>query len=53
MTKLARNIWDEEGQGMTEYGLILGVVAIAVIAVLALIKDSLIRVFYNYGKLDF
>ncbi|MHB1419237.1 MAG: Flp family type IVb pilin [Bacillota bacterium] len=48
MLKLAKRLWKEEaGQGMTEYGLILGIIAIAVIVVLTTMKDSLVAVFTN------
>ncbi|AFV10782.1 hypothetical protein Tph_c05440 [Thermacetogenium phaeum DSM 12270] len=31
---LRRLVWDQEGQGMAEYGLILALIAVAVIAIL-------------------
>ncbi|MHB1125755.1 MAG: Flp family type IVb pilin [Bacillota bacterium] len=54
MLSLAKKLWKEEaGQGMTEYGLILGIIAIAVIAVLTLMKDQLVAVFTNItGELE-
>jgi pilus assembly protein Flp/PilA len=36
---------EEEGQGMTEYGLILGLVAVGAIAALILLKDKIIGIF--------
>lgn len=40
--KLLKNIWnEEEGQGLVEYGLILALIAIAVIVVLGLIGTEL------------
>ncbi|HAF17585.1 MAG: Flp family type IVb pilin [Thermacetogeniaceae bacterium] len=36
---------EETGQGMAEYGLILALVAVAVIAVLGLLGDQLVAIF--------
>ncbi|MHC1723793.1 MAG: Flp family type IVb pilin [Aminipila sp.] len=36
---------DESGQALSEYGLVLGVVAIAVIAALALLRDKIVLLF--------
>ena len=36
---------EEKGQGMTEYGLILGLVAVAVIGALVLLGDEIVKVF--------
>jgi pilus assembly protein Flp/PilA len=36
---------EEEGQGMTEYGLVLGIIAVAVIAVLAALRDQIVGLF--------
>ncbi|KKB33102.1 Flp family type IVb pilin [Bacillus thermotolerans] len=36
---------EEEGQGMTEYGLILGLIAIAAVAALGLVGDELVTTF--------
>ncbi|WP_018923520.1 Flp family type IVb pilin [Salsuginibacillus kocurii] len=36
---------EEEGQGMTEYGLILGLIAVGVIAVLVTLGDEIVEVF--------
>lgn len=36
---------EEKGQGMTEYGLVLGVIAVAVVAILALLKDQIVILF--------
>ncbi len=42
MTSLIKRLWTEEsGQGMAEYGLILALVAIAVIVALGLMGDSI------------
>ena len=47
------NLWkEEEGQGMAEYGLILALVALAVIIALTAVGTSLDTVFRNIvGKL--
>jgi len=36
---------EEQGQGMTEYGLLLAVVVVVVVAALALFKTQLIAIF--------
>ncbi|WP_139193168.1 Flp family type IVb pilin [Anaerobacillus alkalilacustris] len=43
MNKFIKFLKEEEGQGMTEYGLILGVIAIGAIAAFTLFGDSLIE----------
>ena len=46
MTNMLKCLWrDEEGQGMTEYGLIIGLIAILLISVLIGFKDKLIAIF--------
>ncbi|HHU33085.1 MAG: Flp family type IVb pilin [Zhaonellaceae bacterium] len=46
MLSLVRRLWQEEdGQAMTEYGLILGIIAVAVIAALVLMRDELNTIF--------
>lgn len=45
MNKLKGLIREEQGQGMTEYGLVLGVIAVAVVAVLATLRDEVIEMF--------
>jgi pilus assembly protein Flp/PilA len=42
---LKRFLQNEEGQGMVEYGLIIALVAIALIVTLGLMKDSLVSIF--------
>ena len=43
---LVKRLWNEEdGQGMTEYGLIIALVSIALILTLGLFKDKLIAIF--------
>ncbi|MGB9885408.1 MAG: Flp family type IVb pilin [Moorellales bacterium] len=50
MQWLTRFWKDESGQGMAEYGLILALVAIAVIAVLGLLGDNLRTIFQTVGN---
>jgi pilus assembly protein Flp/PilA len=46
MINTMKKLWaDEEGQGMVEYGLIVGIISVAVIASLTTMKDSLIKLF--------
>jgi pilus assembly protein Flp/PilA len=45
MKKMKALFVEEQGQGMTEYGLILGAIAVAVIAVIALFGDSIATMF--------
>ena len=44
-TILNRIIREEDGQGMTEYGLILGFIAVAVIATMVIFKDEIVGMF--------
>lgn len=45
MNKLIRLFSDEEGQGMTEYGLIIALVAIVVITALTLLGTNISTLF--------
>ena len=45
MDQLKRLLREEEGQALTEYGLLVGLIAIGVIAVLALIGPELVQIF--------
>ncbi|HZG70966.1 MAG TPA: hypothetical protein VEY51_05440 [Chondromyces sp.] len=47
MNKLKGLIVEEEGQGMTEYGLVLGVIAVGVIAILAAFRTQITAMFQN------
>jgi pilus assembly protein Flp/PilA len=38
---------EEEGQGMTEYGLVLGIIAVAVVGILALMRTQIVAMFQN------
>jgi len=42
---ISRIIKEEGGQGMTEYGLILGFIAVAVIATMVIFKDEITGLF--------
>ncbi|WP_276355188.1 Flp family type IVb pilin [Cohnella caldifontis] len=50
MNKLAGLIKEEQGQGMTEYGLVLGLIAVAVVAALVLLRGHIISLFNNAEK---
>lgn len=45
ITKLRGLITEEKGQGMTEYGLVLGLIAVAVVGLLALFREEIISIF--------
>lgn len=45
LNKLKGLFIEEEGQGMTEYGLILGLIAVVVIGVLITLGDEIAKVF--------
>jgi pilus assembly protein Flp/PilA len=47
MNKLRGLIVEEQGQGMTEYGLVLGIIAVAVVGSLALLRGEIITMFTN------
>lgn len=36
---------EEQGQGMTEYGLVLGLIAVAVVATLVLLREHIVALF--------
>lgn len=36
---------EEQGQGMTEYGLVLGIIAVAVVGTLALLRTEIVAIF--------
>lgn len=44
-SKLMRLLKDEEGQGMVEYGLIIGLVAVVAIGVIATMGQSILAFF--------
>jgi pilus assembly protein Flp/PilA len=45
MKKMRALFTDEEGQGMTEYGLVLGLIAVGVVAVLITMRTSIVDLF--------
>jgi uncharacterized protein len=45
MKKMKALLTEEQGQGMTEYGLVLGVIAVAVVGVLALLRGQILDMF--------
>jgi pilus assembly protein Flp/PilA len=45
MKKMKALLTEEQGQGMTEYGLVLGVIAVAVVAILATMRDQITALF--------
>ena len=48
MGKLARALWtDESGQGLVEYALIITLVAVGLIAILLVLRNSVGNVFRN------
>lgn len=48
MKEMFLRLWeDESGQAMTEYGLIIGLIAVALITVLVAFKDKLAAIFKN------
>lgn len=38
---------EEQGQGMTEYGLVLGVIAVAVVTLLVTLRGHIVTMFTN------
>ncbi|MCA0983418.1 Flp family type IVb pilin [Halobacillus yeomjeoni] len=43
--KLKGLVVEEQGQGMTEYGLVLGIIAVAVVGVLATLREEILSMF--------
>ncbi|MBH0229184.1 Flp family type IVb pilin [Halobacillus yeomjeoni] len=43
--KLKGLVVEEQGQGMTEYGLVLGIIAVAVVGVLATLRTEILEMF--------
>jgi pilus assembly protein Flp/PilA len=46
MKKMKALLTEEKGQGMTEYALVLGVIAVAIVVVLGTLKDQIL-IMYN------
>jgi pilus assembly protein Flp/PilA len=47
LTKIKDLVMEEQGQGMTEYGLVLGVIAIAVVGILVTMRGQITAMFTN------
>ncbi|MDQ1911069.1 Flp family type IVb pilin [Paenibacillus sp. GD4] len=45
LNKLKALVKDEQGQGMTEYGLVLGVIGVAVVGTLFLLREEIQEIF--------
>jgi pilus assembly protein Flp/PilA len=46
MINTMKQIWaDEDGQGMVEYGLIVGIISVAVIVSLTKVREGLVKLF--------
>jgi pilus assembly protein Flp/PilA len=41
---------DDDGQGLVEYGLIIAIIAIAVIVAMAFLRDQISNIFSNIGN---
>lgn len=47
---LRRLLVEEDGQSLVEYGLILGLVSVGLIAVMGTLKANLLNIFLTVGK---
>jgi pilus assembly protein Flp/PilA len=47
VNKIKGLLKEEAGQGMTEYGLVLGLIAVAVVTTLVLLRGQIISLFQN------
>jgi pilus assembly protein Flp/PilA len=47
MNKLKGLVVEENGQGMTEYGLVLGLIAVAAVGALVILRDEIVEMFDN------
>lgn len=53
MMNMLKRLWkEEEGQGMTEYGLIIALVAVALIVTIVALKDQLVDIFKGITESD-
>lgn len=51
MNALKALVRGEEGQGLTEYGLVLGIIAVAVVGLIATFRNEIVAI-YNEAVLD-
>jgi pilus assembly protein Flp/PilA len=47
VNKLKALVKDEQGQGLTEYGLVLGIIAVAVVGLIAAFRDEITAIFQD------
>jgi pilus assembly protein Flp/PilA len=47
MLKIKNLLVEEQGQGMTEYGLVLGLIAVAVVTTLVALRTEIMNIFTN------
>lgn len=45
MNKMIALVKEEQGQGLTEYGLVLGIIAVAVVGIIATFREELVEIF--------
>lgn len=45
MNTLKALVRGEEGQGLTEYGLVLGIIAVAVVALIGTFRDEIVLIY--------
>ncbi|HZG58582.1 Flp family type IVb pilin [Paenibacillus sp.] len=45
MNKFKALLTDEQGQGLTEYGLVLGIIAVAVVGLIAAFRNEITAIF--------
>ncbi|MBD0382379.1 Flp family type IVb pilin [Paenibacillus sedimenti] len=50
MNKIKGLIVEEQGQGMTEYGLVLGVIAVGVVGVLIALRGKILTLFQKVNN---
>jgi pilus assembly protein Flp/PilA len=51
LNKLKGLVVEEQGQGMTEYGLVLGLIAVAAVGALALLRDQIVEMYNDVVEL--
>lgn len=47
LKKLKGLVFEEQGQGMTEYGLVLGIIAVAVVGILVTFREEIVQIFQD------